>query len=336
MASRIKYRGCYEFGVFVWSPSFMMLKVLRKIIRPRGSQIQLPQLPQESDPPLSLILTKYDVVSPERAHASHPSPPSIWTIPLPPDLLFFIIDHHFAGDQSTLRALSGTCRVFATYCRRLIYRSVAIGHRDRGPLSKKKKPAICFAEILRGFPEIVEYIEDLQILDGGCRMFEGSRPITEEEQSLCFILTRSMKHLKRLELMLNVVWTLIPTPLQEALCIAFQLPSINTLSIDKLRFPVNFLDLFQDLGHIEFSGEAAAPTMVTTLPHATQSVKPETLTLTDWAGVNVKYLFSSNSPLRLSRLRCLQYRGCGSAMSNHFQLCTSLTVLKLFLTGGIS
>ena len=304
-----------------------MLKVLRKIIRPRGSQTQLPQ---QSDPPLSLILN----VSAERVHASHPSLPSIWTIPLPPDLLFFIIDHHFVGDQSNLRALSNTCRVLAAYCRRFIYRSVAIGHRYRGPVSGKKKPAIAFAELLQLFPGIVEYIEDLQILDGGCRMFEGSRPITEEEQSLCFILTRPMKHLKRLELMLNVVWTLIPTPLQEALCTAFRLPSIRTLSIDKLRFPVNFLDLFQDLGHIEFSGEAAAPIMVNTLPHATQLVKPETLTLTDWTGSNVKYLFSLNSPLRLSRLRSLQFRGCGSAMSDHLQLCTSLTVLKLFLTGA--
>lgn len=306
-----------------------MLKVLRKIVRPRGSQTQLPQ---QSGPPLSLILN----VSPERVHASHPSPPSIWTIPLPPDLLFFIIDHHFVGDQSNLRALSNTCRVLAAYCRRLIYRSVAIGHRYRGPVSGKKKPAIAFAELLQLFPGIVEYIEDLQILDGGCRMFEGSRPITQEEQCLCFILMRPMKHLKRLELMLNVVWTLIPTPLQEALCTAFRLPSICTLSIDKLRFPVNFLDLFQDLGHIEFSGEAAAPIMVNTLPHATQLVKPETLTLTDWTGSNVKYLFSLNSPLRLSRLRSLQFRGCGSAMSDHLQLCTSLTVLKLFLTGAFS
>lgn len=311
----------------------MMLKGLRKIIRPRGPQTQLPQeSPQESDQPLSLILRKYEV-SPERGHASHPSPPSIWTIPLPPDLLFFIIDHHFVGDQPTLRALSNTCRVLTTYCRRLIYRSVAIGHRDRGPLSTKKKPAIAFAELLRESPGIVEYIEDLQILDGGGRMFEGSRPITEEEQSLCFILTRPMKNLKRLELMLNVVWTLIPPPLQEALGTAFRLPSICTLAIDKLRFPVNLLDIFQDLGHIEFFGEAAAPIMVTTtLPHATRSVKPETFTLTDWTGVNVKYLFSSNSPLRLSRLQCLRFRGCGSAISDHLQLCTSLTVLKLFLT----
>ncbi|EDR07280.1 uncharacterized protein LACBIDRAFT_328130 [Laccaria bicolor S238N-H82] len=249
----------------------MMLKVLRKIIRPRASQTQLPQ---ESDPPLSFdsfIVKKYDV-SPERAHASHLSPPSIGTVPLPPHLLFFLIDHHFVGDHPTLRTLSKTCRVSATYCRRLIYRSVPIGHRDRGSLSGKKKPAIAFAELLRGFPGIVEYIEDLQILDGGCRMFEGLRPITEEEQSLCFILTRPMKNLKRLELMLNVVWTLIPTPLQEALCTAFRLPSICTSSIKKLRFPVHFLDLFQDLRHIEFSGEAAAPIMVTTLPHATQLV----------------------------------------------------------------
>jgi len=114
----------------------------------------------------------------------------------------------------------------------------------------------------------VEYIEDLQILDGDCRMFEVSRRITEEEQSLCFILTRPMKHLKCLELMLSIAWALIPMPLQEALCIAFRLPSICTLSIDKLHFPVNFLELFRDLGHIEFSGEAAAPIMVTTLPHA--------------------------------------------------------------------
>lgn len=72
--------------------------------------------------------------------------------------------------------------------------------------------------------------------------------------------------------------------------------------------------------------------VTTTLPHATRSVKPETFTLTDWTGVNVKYLFSSNSPLRLSRLQCLRFRGCGSAISDHLQLCTSLTVLKLFLT----
>lgn len=232
-----------------------------------------------------------------------------------------------------MRTLSKTCRVSATYCRRLIYRSVPIGHRDRGSLSGKKKPAIAFAELLRGFPGIVEYIEDLQILDGGCRMFEGSRPITDEEQSLCFILTWPMKHLKRSELMLNVVWTLIPAPLQEALCTAFRLPSIRTLSIDKLRFPVNFLDLFRDLGHIEFSSEAVAPIMVTTLPHPTQSVKLETVTLTNRTGLNVKYLFSF---VRLSRLQSLRFRGSRSAMSDHLQLCTSLTVLKLFLTGGFS
>ncbi|KAF8149158.1 hypothetical protein B0H34DRAFT_641044, partial [Crassisporium funariophilum] len=176
--------------------------------------------------------------------------------PLPPDILYLIISRHLNRDRSSLLPLSLTCRSLHLYCQPFLFQIVSIGSRDHGIRKAIMTPSEKFAKVIQERPEVLGYIQDLRILDGGKRMFEGSRPITKEERSLSFILTRKMKNLHRIELFLHVVWTLIPNSLQTAFCTALSLPSLKEVVFDTVRIPVDILGvLHENAVYLDFRGE---------------------------------------------------------------------------------
>lgn len=144
-----------------------------------------------------------------------------WQIPLPYDLILTIINVYFLDDKLALLNLSRTCRSLAQVCEPLCYRFVVVSSRIN---LKGVSDSERFATPLSQSPHIIDYIQHLKIQDN-LRMFQGSRPITAEEESLCYILTRKYLKLRCLHcLSLHVVWSILPIQLQHAFSVAFTLP----------------------------------------------------------------------------------------------------------------
>ncbi|KAF9531671.1 hypothetical protein CPB83DRAFT_904320 [Crepidotus variabilis] len=209
-----------------------------------------------------------------------------WQLPLPYDVVFAII-HIFLNDSKTLWNLYGSCASLHQLCGPLVHQTISIHTRSRAAPSTLEK----FARSIAQNPQVIANLQTLRIIDDG-KMFQGCRPITAEEVSLCFILTRNYPLLRRIELDLQVVWDIIPPPLQHAFHIAFALPTLREISTLEMCAEVSGPPQFVEFRQIQCS--------------------PEHLTVEDQRldGISTfTNMFNElTSPLRLASLRILECR----------------------------
>ncbi|KAF8186629.1 hypothetical protein BJ912DRAFT_805870, partial [Pholiota molesta] len=256
------------------------------------------------------------------------SAPISWQLPLPYDVIFHIINSYLLDVRPTLYNLSATCLSLAALCRPLRFRTVTISTQARN------SPTACerLATFLSESPEVIDYIQDLRVLDHGM-MFQGSRPITVEEECLCYILTRPYPNLKRLELSLHVVWTLLPPQVQHAFGRLLSLPTLQALSLEHVRIPVDLLSYLQSLQSLEIRGEISPPCRNDAYPNTHST--PRMLKYYDpsISGYISENIFSANSALVLDKLEHLEVRAAvhhfrflQTHFQNHYRTLTTLKV----------
>ncbi|PPQ66265.1 hypothetical protein CVT24_007283 [Panaeolus cyanescens] len=176
----------------------------------------------------------------------------IWQNKLPPDIILYIMDEFLQDQESTITAFSSTCRCMYTLCLSRRFNRVTINTRNRdSPTSIER-----FARMVAKRPQILSFTQRLVLLDQGF-MFQGSRPITVEEECLCYILTRCAQYanLRRIDLSFRVVWNLLPLPVKKACLDIFSMPSLKHISFDYMAIPANVLYVLSGISTFEMKGE---------------------------------------------------------------------------------
>ena len=255
-----------------------------------------------------------------------------WQIPLPYDLVFTIINLYFLDDKFVLQNLTKTCRSLAQVCGPLRYQSIVVTSRRN---LKGVSDAEQFAALLSRSPHIFNYIQHLKIEDD-LRMFQGSRPITAEEESLCYILTRKYPKLRRLHLSLHVVWSLLPIQLQHAFSVAFALPNLHEVIFEHANISTSLLTYLSNISDLEVrTGEVLSRSMNLEIP--SKICTPTRLLFMDHSrtGFITQNLFAETSPLRLSQLEHLQIYARGinlKLLREPLQACSTLTILEFHVS----
>ncbi|KIM37291.1 hypothetical protein M413DRAFT_31008 [Hebeloma cylindrosporum] len=262
-----------------------------------------------------------------------------WQIPLPYDLIITIINLYFLDDKLALANLTKTCRNLAQICRPLCYQFVVItSRRNLKGLSESER----FATLLSQSPHLIDYVQHLKIHASDLRMFQGSRPITPEEESLCYILTRKYSNLRRLHLFLHVVWSLLPIQLQHAFSVTFTLANLQEVVFEHVNISTSLLTHLGNISDLEVrDGEVLSRSMDVEIP--SRICTPKRLLFMDHSrtGFITKNLFAETSALRLSKLEHLQIYACGihlKLLSEPLQACaTTLTNLDFRVStwGGV-
>jgi len=256
-----------------------------------------------------------------------------WQLPLPYDLIFTIIHDYLLDDKITLLNLTKSSRNLAQVCGSLCYQRIVItSRRDLKGVSDSER----FATLLSRSLHITEYIRYLEIRDS-LHMFQGSRAITAEEESLCYILTRRYPKLSGLHLSLHVVWSILPIQLQHAFSMAFTLPNLHKLVFEHANISTSVLTHLSKISHLEIrEGDVLSRSMNLEIPSGI--CIPERLIFMDpsQTGFITKNLLAETSPLRLSKFKHLQTYCQGrhlKLLSEPLQACfTTLSILEFYVS----
>jgi hypothetical protein len=309
----------------------MILETLRRKLRksraPSPEHVQVGPSQEELTLTTELrnILSTFQPCSPVTAH------PTSWTLLLPPELIYLIIDLYYSDDSEleTLRALACTCKILASYCRRYIYRTVNVAPRTAtvvNNLSISER----FARLVVQVPYILPHIQHLRITMQNCGRRAKFDPLSREEESIAFLLARRMKNLRRFEISMGVDWIILPDRLQDAISTTFQSPTLNDIIIEGIRnFPLTLLLHVKSLEHLDFRCDAAPPS---NQQESSFTVQPKMIYLQNPRASTVRYLFGERSSLSTSQLHGLSVFGNGrvvSTVATYFPSFSSLTRLEL-------
>ena len=311
----------------------MILKTLRRKLRksraPSPEHVRVGPSQEELTLTTELrnILSTFQPCSRLTAH------PTSWTLLLPPELIYLIIDRYYSDDSEleTLRALACTCKILASYCRRYIYRTVNVGPRTATVVHNTFIPER-FARLVVQAPHILPHIQNLHITmqNRGRRAKFEFDPLSREEESIAFLLARCMKNLRRFKITTGVDWILLPDRLQDAITTTFQSPVLNDVIIEGIRnFPLTLLLHVKRLEHLDFRCDAAPPS---NQQESSFTVQPKMIYLHDPRASTVRYLFGERSSLSTSQLYGLSVFGNGrvvSTLETYFPSFSSLTRLEL-------
>lgn len=266
------------------------------------------------------------------------STPPIWMIPLPPDIIYYIVEEHLESNfLLTIKSLSLTCRSLVPYCRTHLFRKITIGYPPKLPRRCPYPPAEQFSKLIDEAPDILDYISELHIIHIGERNTNilDERPITREESSLCRILTRNMQKLSSLYLIHNGDWALLCPAVREAFHAVFQLPTLVHVSLENVKLPVNLLGLFRNAKRLEFCVSPNAPMASLRQFVSGHLAEPETLCIRNENGFNMKNVFHAEAAISFACLRSLEFEGSArvnSQLQGFFNACPNiLTSLNICL-----
>jgi len=281
------------------------------------------------------MLTKRETAAGPSSSKENPTPP-IWMIPLPPDIIYYIVEEHVKSNfLLTIKALSLTCRSLVPYCRTHLFRKITIGYPPKLPRRCPYPPAEKFSKLIDEAPDILNYISELHIIHIGERNTNilDKRPITREESSLCHILTRNMQKLSSLYLIHNGDWAFLCPAVREAFHAVFQLPTLVNVSLENVRLPVNLLGLFRNAKKLEFCVSPSAPMASLQQFVSGHLAEPETLCIRNENGYDMKNVFHAEAAISFACLRSLEFEGSARAISQlqgFFNSCThTLTSLNI-------
>ncbi|KAF9046446.1 hypothetical protein BJ165DRAFT_1471788 [Panaeolus papilionaceus] len=260
----------------------------------------------DDDPPSKLpTLLELESVIPK----STPDIGGVWQSKLLPDIILYVLEEFLENERATVAALSSTCRSMYTICLPKRYNQVTLNSRNRiSPTSIE-----AFAHLAAHRPHILSLIQRLTFLDDGF-MFQGSRPITIEEECLCYILTRRLSYakLKRLDLSFRVVWDRLPPPVKSACLDIFSITSLDHISFHYMAIPANVLGRLSKISTLEMKGEVR-----TFIPHELQLPDDRTMWCapkrliiwdTSHTGFTTTNMLHKQSGLLLSSLEHLEAR----------------------------
>ncbi|KAF8193408.1 hypothetical protein BJ912DRAFT_961026 [Pholiota molesta] len=249
------------------------------------------------------------------------SSPISWQLPLPYDVFFQIINSHLLDMLRTLCSLNKTCKSLAALCRPFFFRTITIVTAKAIKLSTFEK----FATILSESPDIINYIQNLYILD---------RAMSNEAECLCYILARRYPNLKHLDVSFHATWFLLPTQVQHAFELTLSLPSLRSISLEHVQIPADLLSYLQSLQSLEILCEVYAPCHNDAYPNAHCTPKMLKYYNDSQSESGFKNIFLANSALVLSKLEYLEVYAPARQLrlfQAHFQTCyRTLTTLKVY------
>lgn len=330
--------------MFLGFPNTMLKNLRRKLRKSRSpspANVQVVLSNDEIERELALATELRNTLSKfqprKRVTTAHP----IWTLLLPPELIYLIIDIYYSNDLETLKALAGTCKILSSYCQKHIYRTVIVGQCTATFAIKDSSYPERFARLVVQAPHILDHIQHLQITMQNCSRKVKFDPLNREEESIAFLLDRRMKNLRQFKLAIGIDWILLPDRLQHAISTIFQSPSLNDLIVEGIQsFPLNLLRDVKSLEVLDLRCDAAPPSSQYFQP-SSSTVKPKVVYLHDPRPSTIRYIFGERSSISTAQLCCLSVFGNGKAMStleNYFpSFSSSLTRLELdpgILGGG--
>ncbi|KAF9535056.1 hypothetical protein CPB83DRAFT_843399 [Crepidotus variabilis] len=225
-----------------------------------------------------------------------------WSLPLPQDIIFEMLDSYFyygihKPDLRTLFALARTARCLTFYCRSLIYRSINIGYRTK---TRRSLP-LHYAELICYCPEVAEFVRTIRIEDTG-KLFHCSVPLPEDEQCLSYILRHGYPNIRRMELSFPIMWILLPTTLQDAFQTCFRSPTLCEISITRGRIPASLFQSFIFLEDLDIRCLVSYPDDTAASTHDTCA--PRILRIIDFTdeGETLENLFHDNTALSFENI----------------------------------
>jgi hypothetical protein len=312
-----------------------MSKLFRSLKRKAFPQVN-PSIARK-DTDFTTMPTKRETAAGPSSSKETPTPP-IWIIPLPPDIIYYIVEEHVESNfLLTIKALSLTCRSLVPYCRTHLFRKITIGYPPKLPRRCPYPPAEQFSKLIDEAPDILNYISELHIIHIGERNTHilDERPITREESSLCRILTHNMQKLSSLYLIHNGDWALLCPAVREAFHAVFQLPTLVNISLENVKLPVNLLGLFRNAKKLEFCVSPSAPMASLRQFVSGHLAEPETLCIRNENGFNIKNFFHAEAAISFACLRSLEFEGSArviSQLQSFFNSCANiLTSLSICL-----
>jgi hypothetical protein len=256
-----------------------------------------------------------------------------WTLPLPEDLAYHIIDTYLADDFTTIRSLSLTSRCLTPYCRRLLLRALRVATIRH---ERKDTPFERFAALLKESPHIVKLVEELQIMDRHSTVTLPKEWRSGLTTAMHTIFTRKWTCLRRLHLRIHDNWEDMPKAVRNALTQAFTLTSLQELAFVGLKLPISALCKSSNLLTLELLRDSSVTLPTAPAPALGQALAPQTLVLKPTTPAEFRQLVSAHSPLNLTRLLHFTFETPRDVVEIILQtlptkVCYSLKTLKVSL-----
>ncbi|KAF6756517.1 hypothetical protein DFP72DRAFT_271281 [Ephemerocybe angulata] len=174
------------------------------------------------------------------------------------DIIQLLLSQYLDNDLSIAKNLSLTCKSFALFCRPYVFRIVVIPSQARSRGILRCSALERFKRFLKRSPFALSIIQTLRITDTHQRIrLYGTRPgasLTEEGESLCYILSQQFTQLRSIELpSLGGYhhWSRLPRKAQEALSSFLNRHPLEYLSITSY-YPLDLARLCPTLTRLEF------------------------------------------------------------------------------------
>ena len=123
--------------------------------------------------------------------------------------------------------------------------------------------------------------------------------------------------------------------MREAFHAVFQLPTLVDVSLENVKLPVNLLGLFRNAKKLEFCVSPSAPMASLRQFVSSHLAEPETLSIRNENGFNMKNLFHAEAAISFACLRSLEFEGSArviSQLQGFFSSCPNiLTSLNICL-----
>ncbi|EDR02371.1 uncharacterized protein LACBIDRAFT_332464, partial [Laccaria bicolor S238N-H82] len=190
----------------------------------------------------------------EELQTTHSPPPSFfpaptWKLPLPPEIMYIIIDSYTpTNDLDTLKALCVTCRCLRPYASQRIFSDISIGAGDYiGHGDEMQKPdrfaktqAERFARVIHHSPHLIASTHTLRIFHA--KGHNAPYPMSREEASLIYILSRDLKNLTSLHLICRFHWAYLLYPVKDAFLDALKRPTLREVELENVIVPLDSIE----------------------------------------------------------------------------------------------
>ncbi|KAF8193421.1 hypothetical protein BJ912DRAFT_1092959, partial [Pholiota molesta] len=164
-------------------------------------------------------------------------------------------------------------------------------------------------------------------------MLVSAKVMSDEEECLCYILTRRYPNLKRMEVSLHAKWVLLPVQVQYAFELSFSLPLLQAVSLEHVQIPADLLSYLHSIPSLEIRCEVFPPCDNVAYPN--MHCTPKMLKYSDprQSEDGFNNIFLANSAPLLSKIEDLEIHAPARQLrlfQAHFQNCyQTLTTLKM-------
>ncbi|KAJ3525805.1 hypothetical protein NMY22_g10425 [Coprinellus aureogranulatus] len=261
---------------------------------------------------------------------------------LPEDIFNLILKSHLVSDVATARALSASCRAYATYSRSYIFRAIELAD---------PKAVIEFNIVLNRYSWVVDMVHTLRITDDGKRMnfqAKGRRRVLKPlGKALVSILSHQYTQLKTLELPYlhgNHQWLALSKGLEDTISSFLSRHTLQEISLTS-HYPLELLRQCQSIRKLEYRIFPDSDChLVLSAVGPSESAMSPALVLRELVVQDVSsilsafnpYLVHPSSSINLANLESLTYYGdriSTTQLPLFLQGCPRLSTLRIFVNG---